>query len=202
MVFRMLRNLLCSLSLLLFAAVSVLWARSYFVGDRFIAQWNYASNLTHHQSGFVTGHGEFWISDEKWSTFPSNVRSESLLDIQRATARPPYRWPAASATPTVWDWIGFHLSTNDSPVATWAIATPAWLYAIVTLMPPLVWARNFRRRRSRRLRLRHGHCVNCGYDLRASLKRCPECGKSVEPHADSATAKQPRDRLETNREKL
>jgi len=33
-----------------------------------------------------------------------------------------------------------------------------------------------RRRAVRRRRLHHNQCVQCGFDLRASIDRCPECG--------------------------
>jgi predicted amidophosphoribosyltransferase len=48
------------------------------------------------------------------------------------------------------------------------------------LASPLVY-RRVRGWRIRRLERRYlsGVCLNCGYDLRSSLERCPECGWQV-----------------------
>ena len=54
------------------------------------------------------------------------------------------------------------------------VRVPYWLLAVVTGVLPAAWLR--RRRRERRTRLL-GLCPRCGYDLRATPGRCPECGK-------------------------
>lgn len=52
-----------------------------------------------------------------------------------------------------------------------------WVIMIVCLCPLFFMAAIRLRLRHRRLyRHRHGLCPSCGYDMRASSERCPECG--------------------------
>ncbi len=56
----------------------------------------------------------------------------------------------------------------------WRLRLPYWAVVICAASPGIaVGARLFFRRR---YRARHGLCARCGYDLRASTSRCPECG--------------------------
>jgi hypothetical protein len=76
--------------------------------------------------------------------------------------------------------IGFHLkigSVTSSNAFAMAIVIPWWLlFALVTLPAYPSASRALVRMRAQRRRARHGLCMKCGYDLRATPDRCPECG--------------------------
>lgn len=55
-----------------------------------------------------------------------------------------------------------------------AIGLPFWLLAFLTALPPT--ARLVGQQRRRRRESLRGICRRCGYDLRATPGRCPECG--------------------------
>ncbi len=80
-----------------------------------------------------------------------------------------------------WEFIGyFGMNTKWLPwysSATRRVFIPLWL-PILILSGLLFWSLLPALRRRKRKKL--GLCVKCGYDLRGSKERCPECGITIE----------------------
>jgi hypothetical protein len=85
---------------------------------------------------------------------------------------------------TRWYAAGFRVSQSFSPsgdgtTVEWAaIAIPYWAIAVAASALALVV---FGPKVLRRRRRNAGRCERCGYDLRATPGRCPECGAAPEP---------------------
>jgi hypothetical protein len=57
------------------------------------------------------------------------------------------------------------------------VGIPFWWLAILLSAVPVLWTL---RMGVSRIRRKRGHCRSCGYDLRATPDRCPECGGGAE----------------------
>lgn len=170
-------RLLAGVSLLLCVATGLEWRRSY----RIVDQLNYFTSrqrAPQHLYALWLGNGRATIllaeNSKPW---------EGLWDpgfIHRAEKNNG-DWSKWSAAPLSHDThgpavFGFQTLSNPDPfggpVYERFIEVP--LYSVVALFAavPLVQLRSWRKRR------RSGICKFCGYDLRASPERCPECGKT------------------------
>jgi hypothetical protein len=100
----------------------------------------------------------------------------------------PRRWPGH------WRWLGFDAYRTQAkhysllpPTSARGCVVPHWFLVLVTGILPATWLIAARRQTSRAVRMSMGLCAECGYDLRESPVRCPECGRARHP-TESAPA--------------
>ena len=72
--------------------------------------------------------------------------------------------------------MGFGFKGRTRLEVAWSVVAPHWFLVLITLILPLAWGTRFSRRR---LQAKKHFCINCGYDLRGSKFRCPECGTPI-----------------------
>ncbi|HEX5243169.1 MAG TPA: hypothetical protein VFW23_07870 [Tepidisphaeraceae bacterium] len=78
-----------------------------------------------------------------------------------------------SASANSWSqWNHFSNFTFPTLGRSMGVSVPIWILMLPFMIPCLMVMRLFRKR----LREIQGRCQKCGYDLRASPARCPECG--------------------------
>ena len=175
------------LSLLLCLATAGVWVRSYWVNFRL----QQASRIEPWQiREVVIGQGRIvWLrsayanEQPPWGSFELFVGDETVS---------PYTRPIED------DWPGL----NSHRFARWGFAAmdeegetfggrarftaamvPMWcaIVPFLILPTPWCWRTIVHCRRGRR-----GLCLACGYDLRATPERCPECGTVVRADSNSA----------------
>jgi hypothetical protein len=173
--------LIAACSALICLGSTVLWVRGYFVGDTF-------KYIRLHQPGSAeTWDREYVVASSRGSiglatTVTKNLtRGKPVRALTWGRDRPPI--PIAGPSPTPWGRLGFQFISQTVPLGqdgfifVIGVIAPSWFVVFMSAMPPGLWYVLWRRRRRTQLRIERGQCVRCGYDLRESPGRCPECGE-------------------------
>jgi len=170
-VIRRLFNLATAASLLLCVLHVGLWIRSYAVadllerrdrGDGFTTLGSGAGYLFHSVSS-----GWWYAPTSEWSIAhndPAYAADAMTLGVTRSrTGVPGFERAEGS------------IYQSSEPSRRFTAVSYAYP-AVLTALLPITWAALAMRGFAARHRGRLGRCPRCGYDLRATPERCPECG--------------------------
>jgi hypothetical protein len=170
-VLRRLFTFCAAVSLLLCAAVGGVWVRSYwasdYIGREDRAGWVGVLSM----SGVLrVERGGYATREPGWdfeAGTPSSLRAE--LEARDRTGPP---WLHR---------LGFAYAhiVYDPTRHRRAVYLPHWAAGAVFAVLPATWVAAAVRRRRAAGRVRAGLCRVCGYDLRATPGRCPECGTTA-----------------------
>lgn len=146
---RRLLNILAAVSLVLFVLAIAYWLRSYLPQQLRISALDGRLFLTFADIPIT------WTAKDSLAIIGTDVApnlSWHLLGIEVAAGK---------------------MGSGDD----YCIAAVPFPYIVAPLAAlPAWWLLVMRRRRNREKR---GFCMNCGYDLRASKDKCPECGTAI-----------------------
>jgi hypothetical protein len=189
---RRLLNLLTALSLVVCVATCALWVRSYRAGDVVGLR---RSDRGHHTLIDCSAQSSRGQVAFRW--YRNTMTDLSTFDYFQARRA----WDGAyrAVHGKFWSiqsigggdrlresrafgfaWLRYRVNRPDYDDEAQAFVLPLWFPAMLTAIAPARWSANTVRRfvAGRRDR-RRGHCRRCGYDLRSTPARCPECGTAV-----------------------
>jgi hypothetical protein len=182
---RNLLNIVAVVSALLCAASVVLWVRSHWRSDSI--EYGSSLNADHAQTTrtVVSEHGSIQYARARmeYRSPPARLEWKSGWRIASLAVDDMYDTPEEFARR--WggsEFLGFAyvgLSQTSPNTGPWQqryrstqVIVPHWAVALLLGIAPACGLYGWFRRRRRVA----GTCFNCGYDLRATPKGCPECG--------------------------
>lgn len=171
-------TILSAVSLLLCITVGTLWVRSHWVAD-------FISHRTVHRErpGFSeVGVESVWGSVHLTSlNSPATLPPSEPVGLIYGTEEFQRVGVLRDTGARKWG-FGYDDKANGSGMVYWTVWLPHWLIVLSTAALPVAWALSQAKATKMRRRLKQGLCLNCGYDLRGTPERCPECGTQVADH--------------------
>jgi hypothetical protein len=157
------------ISLLLCIAMIALWVRSYRridVLDFYKLSPRYDYRFTSNVGIIEFDRSDFAEDDNGFSSYPISQGPETAEKYIH------------DSTEVLWSFkigpfVGGRTINGTAHAEDILLDIPDWAFVILLMIPPTLWQLHRRKRTPAT-----GHCTLCGYDLRASPTRCPECGTS------------------------
>jgi hypothetical protein len=186
---------LCSaVSLLLCAAVCTLWVRSYWVGEMLHSY----DTIRGRELALMSCRGGLSFYHVFWD--PRDLgRIDEVREARREYFRdsnPPglgarvqvikRNSPATESYGPILGLAFFREWPTRHGSYYYEVMIPCWVISLSAAAAPAWWLRTALRGRAVTSRRSAGLCVVCGYDLRASPDRCPECGAAAAPETAAA----------------
>lgn len=184
-------NGLAALSMLLCIATIALWVRSY--QRQGWVRWTHKGSARCHALSLGNYPGRLSVAiawqaaDAKpWqmgdSSLPPMSAEPGFRSWSGETPRSTDTYDAYAMTlpdrPDLYQFAGIAWYDDYSYTSTWNLLVPHRYIVLLATALPLrwLWLRYRAVHRARRKR-----CIVCGYDLRATPERCPECGTAPQP---------------------
>src|SRR5665213_716 len=183
--------IISALSMLLCVATAALWVRSMTHYD------NAGFNWKRSDANGETKHCHFWFFTARGGMLVK-LQIGSLVDFVGAPPAYPRAYhvsgPWLSLSPlkisfnpdmfhrkfVTWQYAGFgYVDVANYVERITGILVPLWAICLAFAILPLIRSRVFLRSIRDRRRRARGRCPTCGYDLRASPARCPECATAT-----------------------
>jgi len=167
---RRLLNVCAAVCCLLFAASGSMWVRSHFVADSFFAsrldggrKWNTSVGC---DDGYLIASFGHVLHQRRHDEIRFSIHHDPADEVDHRTI---------NALRTGVSLPGFACDWKSNPrLRVWSASIVVHFSLVCTGMGilPMVWMIKLMRARRRN----QESCAKCGYDLRATPDRCPECG--------------------------
>jgi predicted RNA-binding Zn-ribbon protein involved in translation (DUF1610 family) len=190
-------DILAGLSLVLWLAAAGLWVRSYWVG---VSRHRIIDSVTDTADSYQFSSANGGLAMARGQSEYSHPNAEEAARVRQRSGYSYDNTYRVGWMDVGWRrfggalrqggaplWLGFgyrSYDTRDSGIAQplqvgWTVVVPWALPFVVFGVGPGWWMVRRARERRRDWRRRLGLCLACGYDLRASRERCPECGMAI-----------------------